>query len=105
MEGVVTMTVHVHPTSSPRRLAATRADHRWSTGHWVLVGGLSAVLVALVVTWTRVVAPLLADWEALTPFEAPIAWLVTAVVSALTIAAACLTAAAALWRPQDSARE
>jgi hypothetical protein len=96
------MTVHIHPTSSARPLAATRPDHRWSVGHWVLVGGLSAVLVALVIAWIRVVPPLLADYEALTPFETPIAWLVTAAVSALTIAAACLTAAAAVWRPQDS---
>jgi hypothetical protein len=95
------MTAHVHPNSSARPLAATRADHRWSAGHWVLVGGLSAVLVALVLLWTRVVPPLLADWETLTPFETPIAWLVTGVLSALVVGAGCLTAAAAVWEPND----
>lgn len=98
---MVAMTVHVPPTSSRPPLAATRADHRWSGGHRALVGGLSAVLVALVLTWTRVVPPILSDWDALTPFETPIAWLVTGVLSALTVAVACLTTAAAVWRAED----
>ncbi len=95
------MTVHVHPAWSRRRLAATPTGPRSSTGHWVLVGGLSAMLVALVVAWSRVVPAVLADRAALTPFETPIAWLVTGALSALVIAAACLTAAAALWQPHD----
>ena len=101
-KGVVAMSVPVHPTSSRPTLATARTTPRWSTSHWVLVGVLSAALAALAVAWVRVVPALLADWQALTPFETSIAWLVTGVLSALTIAAACLTAAAALWQPSDS---
>jgi len=96
------VTVHVQPTVSRPSIAAGRTHHRWSTGHWVLVGVLVATLAALAAVWLRVVPAVLADWEALTPFETPIAWLVVGILSALTVAAACLMAAAVLWRPRDA---
>ena len=97
------MTVHVHPASSHRAAATHRPSPRLSTGHWVLVGGLFTILGGLVATWVLVVPPLLADWASLTPFETSIAWLVSVVLSALLVAAGCLSAAAALWRPTDAA--
>ena len=45
----------------------------------MLVGVLVATLAALAAVWLRVVPAVLADWEALTPFETPIAWLVVGI--------------------------
>ena len=93
------MATHVHPTSSPRLAVSGRRPQRhWSALHWSVTAVLAIALSALVVLWSRVVPTLVAEWSALTPFETPIAWFVMAVLSGLTLAVGCATAAAVLWR-------
>ena len=93
------MATHVHPTVPPRAAVSGRRPLRhWSAVHWSVTGVLAIALSALVVLWSRVVPPLMAEWSVLTPFETPMAWFVIAILSGLTLAVVCATAAAVLWR-------